>query len=61
MREVIDAARELEGLRRQDSIHAAAVVISPQPLTDLVPVQQKGEGAEIVTQYEMGAVGRSAC
>src|SRR5690606_23108033 len=47
---------DLEGLRRQDSIHAAAVVISPQPLTDLVPIQQKGEGAEIVTQYEMGAV-----
>ncbi|HEX7100291.1 MAG TPA: DNA polymerase III subunit alpha [Acidimicrobiia bacterium] len=56
VREVVDAARDLEGLRRQDSIHAAAVVISPQPLTDLVPIQQKGEGAEIVTQYEMGAV-----
>ena len=55
-REVVDAARGLEGLRRQDSIHAAAVVISPQPLTDLVPIQQKGEDAEIVTQYEMGAV-----
>ena len=56
VREVVDAARELEGLRRQDSIHAAAVVISPQPVTDLVPIQQKGEGAEVVTQYEMGAV-----
>jgi DNA polymerase-3 subunit alpha len=56
MREVIDAARGLEGLRRQDSIHAAAVVISPEPLTDLIPIQQKGEDAEVVTQYEMGAV-----
>jgi DNA polymerase-3 subunit alpha len=53
VREVVDVARGLEGLRRQDSIHAAAVVISPVPLTDLVPVQQKGEGAELVTQYEM--------
>lgn len=56
VRDVVDAARDLEGLRRQDSIHAAAVVISPEPLTDLIPIQQKGEGAEIVTQFEMGAV-----
>ncbi|MFP3913341.1 MAG: DNA polymerase III subunit alpha [Actinomycetota bacterium] len=56
VKEVVDAARDLEGLRRQDSIHAAAVVISPDPLTDLIPIQQKGEEAEIVTQYEMGAV-----
>lgn len=56
VREVVDAARDLEGLRRQDSIHAAAVVISPEPLTDLIPIQQKGEEAEVVTQYEMGAV-----
>ncbi|MCI0424595.1 MAG: DNA polymerase III subunit alpha [Actinobacteria bacterium] len=56
VREVVDAARGLEGLRRQDSIHAAAVVIAPEPLTNIVPVQRKGEGAEIVTQYEMHAV-----
>jgi len=55
-RKVIDTARGLEGLRRQDSIHAAAVVISPEPLWNLVPLQQKGEGAEIVTQYEMNGV-----
>jgi DNA polymerase-3 subunit alpha len=54
--EVVEVARGLEGLRRQDSIHAAAVVISPAPLTDLVPVQRKGEGAEIVTQYEMHGI-----
>jgi DNA polymerase-3 subunit alpha len=56
VRQVVDTARGLEGLRRQDSIHAAAVVISPSPLTDIVPLQQKGEGAEIVTQYEMHGV-----
>ena len=57
-RRVIDAARGLEGLRRQDSIHAAGVVISPVPMTELVPVQQKGREAEVVTQYEMGAIER---
>jgi DNA polymerase-3 subunit alpha len=56
VREVVDTARGLEGLRRQDSIHAAAVVISPVPLIDIVPIQQKGEGAEVVTQFEMQGV-----
>jgi DNA polymerase-3 subunit alpha len=55
-REIIETARGLEGLRRQDSIHAAAVVISPEPLTNIVPIQQKGEDAEVVTQYEMHGV-----
>ncbi len=56
VRRVVDVARGLEGLRRQDSIHAAAVVISPEPLTELIPIQQKGEDAEIVTQYEMHGI-----
>jgi len=56
VREVVDTARGLEGLRRQDSIHAAAVVISPVPLTEIVPLQRKGDDAETVTQYEMHAV-----
>ena len=56
VQEVVDTARGLEGLRRQDSIHAAAVVISPEPLTDIVPVQRKGDDAETVTQFEMHAV-----
>ncbi|MCP3974125.1 MAG: DNA polymerase III subunit alpha [bacterium] len=56
VREVVDTARGLEGLRRQDSIHAAAVVISPVPLTEIVPLQRKGEDSEVVTQFEMHAV-----
>ncbi len=61
-RKVVDVARGLEGLRRQDSIHAAAVVITKEPLTDHLPIQRKpsqGQGqdaAPIVTQYEMHAV-----
>ena len=37
--QIIQVARGLEGIVRNASIHAAAVVIAPQPLTDLVPVQ----------------------
>ena len=61
-KEVIDVALGLEGLRRQDGIHAAAVVISRDPLTDYLPIQRKPdaggkpEDAPIVTQYEMHGV-----
>jgi DNA polymerase-3 subunit alpha len=59
---VVEVARGLEGMRRQDGIHAAAVVISADPLTDYLPVQRKPEpggrpeDAPIVTQYEMHGV-----
>ena len=58
-RQVIDVARGLEGLRRQDGIHAAAVVITKEPLTEYLPIQRKPESgsdpelAPVVTQYEM--------
>lgn len=61
-RKVIDVAKGLEGLRRQDGIHAAAVVITDLPLTDYLPIQRKPEAgqdpddAPIVTQYEMHGV-----
>jgi DNA polymerase-3 subunit alpha len=59
---VVEVARGLEGLRRQDGIHAAAVVISGDALTDHLPIQRKPEpggrpeDAPIVTQYEMHGV-----
>ncbi len=52
VKQVVDMARPLEGLIRQDSIHAAGVVISKSPLTDYVPLMQKGD-AEVVTQVSM--------
>ncbi|MBK5288204.1 MAG: DNA polymerase III subunit alpha [Acidimicrobiia bacterium] len=61
-KDVIDVARGLEGLRRQDGIHAAAVVITREPLTEYLPIQRKPEpgspieDAPIVTQYEMHGV-----
>ncbi|HET9076393.1 MAG TPA: DNA polymerase III subunit alpha [Acidimicrobiales bacterium] len=61
-RKVVDVARGLEGMRRQDGIHAAAVVIAGDPLTENLPIQRKPEpggkpeDAPIVTQYEMHGV-----
>src|SRR5947208_2080765 len=48
--------KPLEGLTRQDSIHAAAVVIGAQPLIEVVPLQQKGADQEVVTQFTGGDV-----
>jgi DNA polymerase III subunit alpha len=56
VREIVDLAKPLEGLVRADSIHAAGVVISDRPLTEIVPVQQKGPEQEVVTQLPMGDV-----
>ncbi len=56
VREIVDLAKPLEGLVRADSIHAAGVVIADRPLTDIVPVQQKGPDQEVVTQLPMGDV-----
>jgi DNA polymerase-3 subunit alpha len=52
---LIDVARRLEGLVRNSGVHAAGVVISPQPLTDLVPLH-KTKNDEIVTAYDMKAI-----
>jgi len=55
-REIVDLAKPLEGLVRADSIHAAGVVIGDKPLTEYVPLQQKGADQEIVTQFAGGDV-----
>ncbi len=52
VRELIDVARRLEGLARHASTHAAGVVISPQPLTDVVPLYKSSKD-EITTMYPM--------
>jgi DNA polymerase-3 subunit alpha len=62
VKKVVDVAKGLEGLKRSDGIHAAAVVITKEPLTDYLPIQRKPESgqapelAPVVTQYEMHGV-----
>jgi len=55
IKELIDTAQRLEGLVRGAGVHAAGVVIAPQPLTELVPVTRTKDEA-IVTSYDMKAV-----
>ena len=64
-KQIIDVAQGLEGIVRNSSIHAAAVVIADRPLTDIVPVQladanttdEHGERVyKVVTQFSMKPV-----
>jgi DNA polymerase-3 subunit alpha len=56
-RRVLDAARKLEGLRRQTGVHAAAVVIGREPLINHTALQRT-DNDDVVTQYEMHAIER---
>jgi len=62
VKKVVDVAKGLEGLKRSDGIHAAAVVITKEPVTHYLPIQRKPESgqdpedAPVVTQYEMHGV-----
>ncbi len=55
IRELFQTAKKLEGLVRNAGVHAAGVVISPQPLTELVPLH-KTKNDEIVTAFDMVAI-----
>ena len=55
-RKIIDTARKLEGITRQDSIHAAGVVIADDELCNYTPLQRRGSDEEVVTQFDMAAI-----
>src|SRR5574337_1928034 len=57
VRELFAVAQRLEGLARHASTHAAGVVISPQPLAEIVPIYKTNRD-EITTQYDMNALER---
>src|SRR4030042_853283 len=56
-RKLIDAAKKLEGVARHASTHACGVVISKEPLENIVPLQHPTQNDQnIVTQYEMHSI-----
>jgi DNA polymerase III subunit alpha len=52
---VVDTARGLEGLKRQWGVHAAGVILSREPLLDVIPIQRREQDGAIITQFDMGA------
>src|SRR6188472_3809213 len=53
---LIDLAQQVEGVARNASTHAAGVVISREPLTELMPLQKATTSDALMTQYEMHGV-----
>ncbi len=58
MGELIGIAQKLEGLSRHASTHAAGIVISPETLTDILPLYKAPNEEAVTTQYDMGAIKR---
>ncbi len=52
---LIGIAKQLEGVARHASTHAAGIVISREPLTEIMPLQRATDGRTTMTQYEMHA------
>ena len=52
---IVDMARGLEGLKRQWSVHAAGVILSREPLLDVIPIHRRDADGAIITQFDMGA------
>jgi DNA polymerase-3 subunit alpha len=59
-KEIVDTARALEGLRREDSVHAAGVVIGDAPLVSYLPLKltkdSRDDSKKVVTQFDMNGV-----
>ena len=49
---VYDTALGLEGLKRQWGVHAAGVIMSSDPLIDIIPLQKREQDGQIVTQFD---------
>jgi len=58
VRRIVDLAKKIEGCARHVGVHAAGVVIAPEPLDKFVPVQPDPKGGgKFITQYDMHSVG----
>ena len=54
VKEIVDTAKDLEGLKRQWGVHAAGVIMSKEPLIDVIPIQRREADGAIITQFDMG-------
>ena len=49
---VVDTAIGIEGLKRQWGVHAAGVIMSSEPLLDVIPVMRREPDGAIITQFD---------
>src|SRR5881398_132051 len=55
VQKVVDTAKGLEGLKRQVGVHAAGVILSREPLVDVIPIWRREQDGAVITQFDMGA------
>jgi len=53
LKEIVETARGLEGLKRQWGVHAAGVIMSSEPLIDIIPIMKRVQDGQVITQFEM--------
>ncbi len=52
VKRVVDTAKGLEGLKRQWGVHAAGVIMSSEPLADLIPIMKREQDGAVITQFD---------
>jgi DNA polymerase-3 subunit alpha len=52
VKRVVDTATGLEGLKRQWGVHAAGVIMSSDPLLNLIPIMKREQDGAIITQFD---------
>jgi DNA polymerase III subunit alpha len=52
VRRVVDTAKKLENLKRQWGVHAAGVIMSSEPLIDVIPIMRREQDGAIITQFD---------
>src|SRR4051812_9697464 len=52
VRKIVDTARGLENLKRQWGVHAAGVIMSSEPLIDLIPIMRREQDGQVITQFD---------
>ncbi|WP_277212820.1 DNA polymerase III subunit alpha [Isoptericola croceus] len=49
---VVETARGIEGLKRQWGVHAAGVIMSSEPLIDVIPIMRRPQDGAVITQFD---------
>lgn len=52
VKEIVDTAQGIEGLKRQWGVHACGVIVSKVPLTEVIPIMKRESDGAIITQFE---------
>jgi DNA polymerase-3 subunit alpha len=52
LQEIVETATGLEGLKRQWGVHAAGVIMSSEPLIDVIPIMRRLQDGQVITQFD---------